>query len=154
LLLAPDGQERFVFHAAQNLDLAAAKRWVRDSERRIARQAVAAVDAVFAELEQSGARVAGAAVVGETLEDPGSVEAILASHSGMHTAEGVLYRRVIVDALQARGVECELVSKRVLPDPEVLAPLGKVASPWRAEHKDAARAALSLVRGGARGRAR
>jgi hypothetical protein len=148
LMLAPPTQERFVYHAAQQLG-ARAERWVRESTQAIGHQTMSSVDVMLTELD---ATPTAAAIVGTTLELDG-LDEILASHPRLHTAEGVLYRSAIADALHERGIECTLVPRDALVPDTALAAFGKVASPWRREHKDAARAALSLVRANGRGSA-
>ena len=137
--LAP-GVERFVYHAAQALGRDAA-RSVRDSTRRIERAARAGVEEFLRDKD-----VGSAAIVGHTLDMPASLEVILGSHSLVHTAEGVLYRAALADALAARGVAPVLVAPdEVARHGWVLEALGKVPSPWRKEHKDATLAAASLL---------
>ena len=148
--LAPEDQERFVYHAAQGLGRDAAA-WVRDSERVITRQSHAAFRALLDDLQAEDAVVEAAAVIGDSLEYPGSLADIVKSHNRLHTAEGVLYRRAVVDALHDLGVDCELVPAKLLPAADAVTVLGKVPPPWRKEQKDAARAALSLARSGAHG---
>jgi hypothetical protein len=150
LALAPDGVERFVYHAAQGLG-EGAEAAVRDATRAIAKQAARSIDTLLAGLEDE---IVGAAVVGKSLEMPAPLARILASHTLLHTAEGVLYRTVIVDALQDAGISCSLVTPDELGAYRpALDGFGKVPPPWRREHKDAALAALSLVRTDGRDRA-
>ena len=148
--LVPDGQERFVYHAAELLGTGAA-RFVRDSTRAIGKETKRAVAGVLEELAGLDAMVFGAAIVGTNLEMPAPLEKILTSHTLLHTAEGVLYRSAIADALHARGIDCTLVPADALTALQpALEQFGKVPSPWRKEHKDAALAALTLVRAGGR----
>jgi hypothetical protein len=147
LVLVPPGQERFVYHAAAQRDGDAA-RWVRASTKAIARETQHVIDAL---LEAVTARVTAAAIVGRSLELDLPLTEILAAHTRLHTAEGVLYRSVIVDALHEHGIDTTLVPPDQLGDNSVLARLGKVPPPWRREHKDAALAALGLLRPGRAG---
>jgi hypothetical protein len=143
LVLVPSGQERFVYHAAAQLDGDAA-RWVRASTTAIANEAQRAIDAL---LDSMTTPVAAAAIVGRSLELDLPLSEILAAHTRLHTAEGVLYRSVIVDALYSRGIDTTLVSPDQLYDrDDALARFGKVPSPWRREHKDAALAAIDVLR--------
>ncbi len=140
LVLAPEGVERFVYHAAVDLGADAAK-YVRDSTRKIEK---AAAKEVAAFVRATGATVAG--IVGNSLEMPGTLDAILATHPKLHSAEGVLYRAAIADALAVQGITAALVGKGDLGGNEwVLDALGKVPSPWRKEHKDATLAAASVL---------
>jgi hypothetical protein len=148
LVLVPPGQERFVYHAAAQLDGDAAP-WVRASTKAIARHAQQSVDAL---LDAVPARVTSAAIVGRSLELDLPLAEILAAHTRLHTAEGVLYRSVIVDALHTRGIETTLVPPDQLrARDEALARFGKVPPPWRREHKDAALAAIDGLRPGRAG---
>ena len=156
LVLVPAGQERFVYHAAAQLDGGAA-RWVRTSTTAIANETQRVIDAL---LDAISPPVTGAAVVGRSLELDLPLTEILAAHTRLHTAEGVLYRSVIVDALHARGIATTLVPPDQLRErDDGLAQFGKVPPPWRREHKDAALAALDTfdafrpARGGGRGSA-
>jgi hypothetical protein len=140
LQLTPPNQERFVFHAAQDMTLPKAEKWVRDSTKNITEQTASEIDAVF---ESVPAKVGAAAVVGTNIEMDDSVASILGSHTKLHTAEGVLYRSAIVDALRQHRITPLLV-----PAPDLdeirgrLDQFGKVEAPWRREHKDATLAAL------------
>src|SRR5262249_37705777 len=135
LQLTPPGQERFVFHAAQEMTPAKAEKWVRDSTQNIAEQTVSEIDAVF---ESVAAKVSGVAVVGPNIEIDDSVAEILASHTKVHTAEGVLYRSAIVDALRQHRVTPTLVPAGDLDAMrDELEQFGKVEAPWQREHKDA-----------------
>ncbi len=148
LVLVPPGQERFVYHAAAELDRDAA-RWVRASTEAIGRHAQQAVDALIDALPK---RVTTAAIVGRSLELDLPLAEILTAHTRLHTAEGVLYRSVIVDALHAHGIDTTLVPPEQLHDrDDALARFGKVPTPWRREHKDAALAAIDVFRPGRAG---
>jgi len=150
VILVPDGQERFVYHAAELLGSGEA-RFVRDSTRAIGKQTKRAVVDVLEEIAGLDSTVVGAAIVGTKLEMPAPLEKILTSHTLLHAAEGVLYRSAIADALHARGIDCTLVPADALAALQpALEQFGKVPSPWRREHKDAALAALTLVRAGGR----
>ncbi len=148
LVLVPPGQERFVYHAAAQLDGDAA-RWVRASTTAIANETQRTIDAL---LDSLTAPVAAAAIVGRSLELELPLSEILAAHTRLHTAEGVLYRSVIVDALHTRGIATTLVPPDQLHDrDDTLARFGKVPPPWRREHKDAALAATDVLRPGRAG---
>src|SRR4029078_8266424 len=112
------------------------------------------VAGVLGELAGLDASVFGAAIVGTKLEMPAPLEKILPSHTLLHMAEGVLYRSAIADALHARGIDCTLVPADALTALQpALEQFGKVPSPWRKEHKEAALAAVTLVRACGRDRA-
>jgi hypothetical protein len=148
--LVPDTQERFVYHAAQLMESGAA-RFVQRSTKVVGKHTAEVIGAVLDELAAGDVRVSGAAVVGHEVELPAPLDKILASHTLLHTAEGALYRGAIVDALDDHGITCTLVPRDDLGDVASLESFGKVPAPWRKEHKDAALAALRLVRAGGRG---
>ena len=150
LALVPETQERFVYHAAQLMESGAA-RFVQRSTKVVAEHTGAEIAAVLEDLTARGVTVSGAAIVGHDVELPGPLDKILASHTLLHTAEGALYRGAIVDALDDRGVACTLVPRDQLTDFQPLEQFGKVPAPWRKEHKEAALAALTLVRANGRG---
>jgi hypothetical protein len=144
LTLTPPGVERFVYHAAK-LEPGGAAEYVRDSARQIERHTKAEMEGLFAVAGPIGA----AAIVGATLELPGTTEEIIAAHPKMHTAEGVLFRAAIADAVTALGVTPALVPAAELAgNTWVLDALGKVPSPWRKEHKQATLAAAVVAAGG------
>ena len=150
IVLMPPETERFVYHNAELMPRSKADAWVREATRAATKQTAQSVRALVKEID---ADVTQAAVVGKTLELPGPLDKILASHTLLHTSEGVLYRAAIADALHKVKIEWSLVTPDALTalQPELVG-FGKVAPPFRREHKDAALAALSLVRGGGRGR--
>jgi hypothetical protein len=152
IALVPATQERFVYHAAQLMESGAA-RFVKRSTEVVGTHTADVIGTVLDELAARRVRVTGAAVVGREVELPGPLEKILASHTLLHSAEGALYRGALVDALDDHGITCTLVPRDDLGDVASLASFGKVPAPWRKEHKDAALAALRLVRAGGRGSA-
>ena len=122
-----------------------ATRWRRRplgaaSTKAIANEAQHAVDA--SSPIRSRTRRA-AAIVGTTLELDLPLSEILASHTRLHTAEGVLYRS---DRRRARA-HATIATTLVPPDElddraPALDRFGKVPPPWRREHKDATLAAI------------
>ena len=117
---------------------------MRASTTAIANEAQRAIDAL---LDSITTPVAAAAIVGRALELDLPLSEILAAHTRLHTAEGVLYRSVIVDALDTHGIDTTLVPPEQLHDrDDTLARFGKVPPPWRREHKDAALAAIDVLR--------
>jgi hypothetical protein len=148
LLLVPPGQERFVYHAAQEMD-DDAEEWVRRSLHAINRHTQDVITDLLADVD---ANVTGAAIVGTALDLSMPLAEILGSHNRLHAAEGACYRSAIAEGLHANGLEPALVAPATLGDHgTALDAFGKVPSPWRREHKDAALAAISLFRGDGRG---
>jgi hypothetical protein len=83
---------------------------------------------------------------------------LLSSHTLVHSAEGDLYRTVVVDAFDRHGITLEPVPRSAVParaaqaarDGEdagaIVSAIGRAAGPpWRREHKDATLAALASV---------
>jgi hypothetical protein len=108
------------------------------------------------DLESSGTRLAGAAVVAGSLTDP---ETIANEHIRIHAREGQLFRRVIEDALAGRGVRCEIRRERDLwklaadtlgiGEVDLRSKISAIDrapdGPWRVEQKTAAVAAWLLL---------
>ena len=105
---------------------------------------------------QSGHTVRGAGVVVGSLIDP---QTIANDHIRIHALEGQLFRGVVTDAAERRGVRCAVWRERDIWDegiktlkrPEkelrgiVSALGGNVEGPWRAEHKAATLAAWLVL---------
>ena len=135
------------YHVAAGLDLAAAGKLVGEAERGAAETAAAGLRALMASLPASP-RVSGVAVAVKAVAIPDSVGEVLRSHAWMHAAEGVLYREAVLAAARQCGWAAYAVDVSALPAADqVLAMLGRAAGrPWRRAEKDAARAALTLLR--------
>ena len=144
-----------VYHAAEGLDLAAAGELVERAGRAARMAADLVLKEALASLHAAGRRVVGVALVAEVRALP-SLEAILGSHMLAHSAEGELYRDVLGESVAAlglplvqvspRNVRAQVTAARPRLEPvldEILAALGRGAGPpWRADHKQAALAAM------------
>jgi hypothetical protein len=154
-----DGDERFVFHAAQLLEPANAPKFVRRCTTEVNRRARGEVDALLDDLRRANVQVTRGAIVApdKPFTSPGLAR-ILASHSLLHTAEGDLYRSAVIDAFDRRGVEVEPIARhdlaaraasaigRPAARDTLVTALGRSAGPpWRKEHKDATFAALATA---------
>ena len=154
--LIGDDMPRMAYHAAAELDADAAERLVASVEASISDHA----RAVVAELASApDVAVEGIAVVGQQREIPG-VAVVLASHARMHACEGEQYRRGLVEAandlglpvlrigpdeLTARTTELlEWTAERT--EQELAAARVALGAPWQMDHKQAALAALTLLR--------
>jgi hypothetical protein len=147
---------RFVFHAAQELPLAEARRLVERSAALARTQARAALQAALDALATGDHRVVGGAVIGGNRPLTATLETILESHALVHSAEGALFREAIADALRAAGLPVtEVPAKELQPRAaralglssakvaELMARLGKQAGrPWAKDQRDACLAAL------------
>jgi hypothetical protein len=135
-----------LYHAARELDLAAAERLVEDGLVLARAAAGRAIADACAEVRAEVVAV-GLAAKARSLPRLGS---ILASHPLVHAAEGELYRRAIAEAAEAAGMVVVHVAGGDA-DPALVAELGRgVGPPWRRDHKEAAVAALVAL-GGAPG---
>ena len=145
--LAGPGLPAQPFHAAAGLDPAAARALIGRTERGAAETAAAELRALVASLPALRS-VSGVAVAVKAVAIPDSVEEVLRSHAWMHAAEGVLYREAALAAAQQCGWTAYAVDLSALPAADqILATLGRAAGPpWRRTEKDAARAALTLLR--------
>jgi hypothetical protein len=112
------------YHAAEPLALAEAEALIRRCREEALERAVAAVG-------DFGATCAGV-LVGRARELP-ELKEILQSHAAVHTAEGIFYREVWIEACLQRGlrvtrvVEAEVAGRT--------AGLPRLAPPWTADEK-------------------
>jgi hypothetical protein len=131
------------YHAAEPLAFAAAEALIRKCREEALELAAAAVEELRREF---GASCAGV-LVGRPRPGPALAD-ILKSHAAIHTAEGVFYRDVMVEA-------CERCGLRVARVPEAditvrAAGLPRLGPPWTADEKLATlAAAVSLSPRGA-----
>jgi hypothetical protein len=135
------------YHAAAGLDPAAAEQLIGQVGRGAERAAAAGLRSVAA-LLPAGA-VTEVAVLVKAVSVPDRLPDVLRSHAWMHAAEGVLYRRAVLAAVQECGWTPRAVDRSSLPAAApVLTALGRVAGrPWRQMEKDAARAAIAVLAG-------
>jgi hypothetical protein len=141
------------YHAAAGLDAQAAEALVEEVTAAAEAGARAALAALAADLTPAHtvAAVTLRTTGGRPLPD--TVAEVLASHSAMHAAEGELYREAWATAAEAMGIAVthhRRPPKGATPsDPATeaaVATLGREAGPpWRAEHREAATAALTTL---------
>lgn len=125
--------ERFCFHMAADMKLAAAEKWLASVRRKALANAKKALAPLLAR------DVAMCAIVAKD-GNPGTLETILASHPRIHTAEGCFYRDVLREACT---VPVQLVAPRSLD----ISTIGKLSGPpWGRDQKMAALAAWSIGR--------
>jgi hypothetical protein len=148
----------FVYHAARRLDLPRAERFIRDAADEARAAATAAIGDAIAALAEWDVVAAGI-VVGQPPRTAPSLAAILANHSAIHTAEGVLYRGAVAGACAARKLAVTEVRARELVagaaalldvTPAAVAvrldEIGRAAGrPWAKDQKDAFVAALAAA---------
>ena len=147
---------RMAYHAAAELDADAAGRLVASVEASIADHARTVVGELVAAPDVA---IVGVAVVGQPREIPG-VAVVLASHARMHACEGEQYRRGIVEAANDLGLPVLRVGPDELTarttellewtpersEQELAAVRAELGAPWQTDHKQAALAALTLLR--------
>lgn len=127
-----DDSERFCFHMAAEMKLAAAEKWIAQVRKKALANARRALQPFVQKPVKVCALVAKAG-------DPGSLEHILAAHPRLHTAEGCLYRDVLREACP---VKVELVPPKSLD----ISKVGKLSGPpWGKDQKLAALAAWHVL---------
>jgi hypothetical protein len=149
-LLCPDDVVRFAFHAAADCaSIDEARRLITSTERAVRRAC-----RVAAKHLDVGSVVA--IPEGPAKPLPTELGAILASHPNLHTAEGELFRRSLVDAIEARGIPVlRFAPKTIFSDAavergttaagveETTKELGRgLGPPWTKDHRLASAAAL------------
>jgi hypothetical protein len=159
LRLLPEGAFA-PYHAAEELEPAAARESVRRSIAAANRLATTGIRAAASRLASAGHAVRGCGVLVGTGMPDWSTEEILAVHVRMHKAEGELFRDVLAAGVRACGLPLTtLPDKSALPAAAELlgaapadlaarlAALGKSAGPpWGKDQKEAAAAALVALR--------
>jgi hypothetical protein len=165
---AEAGWAKQPYHAAEDLKPDDARRMVERGIEAARRHATREVREALLRAEEAGHAIAGCAVLMGAPMPPWSIDEILAVHIRMHKAEGVLFRAALVDGATGCGLtlveipEKELAghAARALGAPagalqRMVAGLGKSAGPpWGKDQKDAALAALVVLRGRSAGRGR
>lgn len=144
------------YHAAENLEAAAACELVRRGIEAAHRIAVREMRAAMERERERGNEIAACAVLTGNPMPDWSADEILAVHIRMHRAEGVLFRDALCRAAEDCAVrlvatpEKQLMKNAVaalgIPESSVikkLAVLGRTAGPpWARDQKDAALAAM------------
>jgi hypothetical protein len=163
--LVPEGLPAQPYHAAADMDLAAAVELIARVEAAAENAAAAGLRALagtgLAGTGLAGTGLAGTGLAGtgpagvvravavavKPVSVPEDLAGILRSHAWMHAAEGVLYRQAVLAAATACGWTARAVEQSALPAAgQALNALGQAAGrPWRRIEKDAARAALTLL---------
>jgi hypothetical protein len=139
------------YHAAAELPFPKAEAFVRqaiESSRALALEAMAAT---VRALRSQGHEVAACGVVLGSGKALPSLEGILASHALIHTAEGGMFRDVLVWAAQEHRLPVTGVREKEL-DAEALKRIGTlgklIGPPWTQDQKYATVAALMALAGG------
>jgi hypothetical protein len=154
-----DGVAKQPFHAAEELEYAAAERLIRRCTADSARRAHKALAALRAALVADGLDLVACAVLGKATRPLPPLRAILGSHALIHAAEGELFREVLREAARATDVTLVEVGERDAlgacvratrqPEGALTARLGSIGKalgpPWQQDHKLAALAAWSAL---------
>ena len=142
----PPEVRREAYHAAADLTVADADELIKRTEQAAEAGGVAALHAAQASLPAG--EVVAVAVVVKAVSVPASTAQVLRSHARMHAAEGVLYREAMLAAARKCGWTAHAVDSAALTDlHQELAAIGRAAGrPWRRIEKDAAAAALHLLK--------
>jgi hypothetical protein len=147
---------RFVYHAGQELSLAAAEKYVRIATEKSRANALTALKTAVAELGKCGHSIAGTGIIVSGRPPDADLATILKSHAMVHAAEGALFRNAIKGASQKLKIPVVEVSARDLPSraaaaleisaaqlPERLAKIGRAAGrPWSKDQKESFLVAL------------
>jgi hypothetical protein len=149
-LLPPDQSvPRFVYHQAAELAPAESSKLVKRAGRAAQAAANRGLAAILAELGTRGVSIETAGVATGSTTLPSELSAILAAHTLIHAAEGVLFQDAAVEACAARGLKVIRVRERDLWSKlggdvrdEVDGLRGLIGPPWGADQKTATAAAL------------
>jgi hypothetical protein len=133
------------YHAAAEMALPKAEKFlarIAEEARELAQQAIRqAIE------ELKPRRVACAATTLSSGRPTGSLEATLASHPAIHTAEGQFFRSVVRAACEDCGLHCHGHKEKELADQVApISDLGKLLGPpWQSDQKLAALAAWLVL---------
>jgi hypothetical protein len=148
------------FHTAEPMELPKAKAFLKRCKDRSYALAFESLKDVTKSLERRGHVVVACGMMAGSGRVLDSVEAILASHAAIHSAEGELYRDAVAHACERTGIPLLRVREKVafaaaeealgLPASRIqdqLAAIGRsVGPPWTQDQKLAALAAwISLA---------
>ena len=139
------------YHSAGGMNLIEAERHVAACVERSTRLAEEAVQMAIIHAQQEGYKISTSGVLTGSGKPIPVLEKILASHPLLHTAEGELFRNVIIAACNSRGLPVLGVKEKELPARSTdelgmteaviqqnLARMGKTISPpWQQDQKSA-----------------
>jgi hypothetical protein len=136
------------YHAAAELPLAQAEALVKNAIESSHRLAVDAISATVESLRRKGHEVAACGILLGSGKALPSLEGILASHALIHTAEGEMFRDVLVHAARECNLTVSTLREKTLSADALqsIASLGKlIGPPWTQDQKYATLAALSAL---------
>lgn len=150
------------FHTAEPMPLAKAKAFLKRCESRSYALATESVKSIVKTWEHRGREIVACGLIGASGRVPDSVEAILASHAAIHSAEGELYRDAIAHACERAhlpllrikqkeifSAAAETLGKSTTQIQSALVAMGRdVGPPWGEDQKLAALAAWVALASG------
>ena len=156
------------YHTAEEQPLDKAETLVNTCIESSTLLAKGAVQAAIAEAAQQGYQIAAAGILTGSGKPIPPLDKILASHPLLHTAEGELFRNIIIGACESCGLSVRTVQEKVLlaqcpadlgiaatAVQQHLAQMGKaIGSPWRQDQKFATLIAWMALGSSAGGRDR
>jgi hypothetical protein len=139
------------YHAAAELPFPEAREFVQTAIESSRALALEVMSSVVGALRSQGHEVAGCGVLLASGKALPELEMILRSHALIHTAEGELFRDVLIWAAKECGLPIIGVKEKDLDELSLMrvGSLGKlIGPPWTLDQKYATVAALSALRGG------
>lgn len=115
LAAGADTESAQIYHQAEKLAPDAAEKLVKEATTRSAQMAKQSVASFLSDLRAGGYEVAGSGIVTASAKLPPTLQQILGSHAFVHSAEGELYRKALVDASRDAGIPVTPVLARELP---------------------------------------
>jgi len=103
------------YHALEGLPLAQARAGLARFEAAAAAHARTALDSLRARAAAAGGELRRAGILDASGRSGATLEAILASHALIHTADGQHFRAALQGACAARGIEVVRIAQRALP---------------------------------------
>ena len=134
------------YHAAEGLPFAEAEALIRQALYSARALAVEAIAAAVKKLRSEGHQVVGCAVLTGSGKPLPELKKILSAHPQIHTAEGVMFREVLLWAAKKSRLPVIAVPEKSLDAKslERIASLGKlIGPPWTQDQKFATLAALT-----------
>jgi hypothetical protein len=149
-LLPPDGSvPRFVYHKAAELEPAESSKLVKRAASAARGSASSALARLLEELRSRSVSIEAAGIATGSTNVPSDLAAILAAHTLIHAAEGVLFQNAVSEACESHGLNVTRTREKDLwtnlgsdTRQEVDGLRGLIGPPWGADQKTATGAAL------------
>ncbi|MGH6986285.1 MAG: hypothetical protein ACRED9_05530 [Caulobacteraceae bacterium] len=114
-LIFARGREREAFHQAAEIGLKSAPTLIENMRASTTERVLGGLEPLLADLKSRSCVSRLAVVPGPTAKLPDSLEAILASHSRIHAAEGDFYRDIVAAGCTAAGLKVVRVAEKEIP---------------------------------------